>query len=126
MMFFRMTALSRIAISSAALLLAAAPAQADDMAFYMKNAHPRAVVVELHSQTRDHRWPGGDQVYLLEKGEKKSVPIACEAGETICYGAWLNGDDSVSFGVGPDNSRRCEDCCSICVAKATETIELKP
>ena len=30
------------------------------------------------------------------------MPISCEAGERICYGAWVNGNDGISFGVGPD------------------------
>ena len=89
----------------AALLLAAlvpAAATADEMAFFMKNKASRAVAVELRSRDRDHVWPGDGEVYLLEKGEAKSVPIGCEAGENICYGAWLNGDDRMVWGVGPD------------------------
>ncbi len=97
------------------ILLLATPTHAAEMAFFMKNQHSRAV-----------RWPGGDQVYLLEKGERKSVPVICEPGETICYGAWIAGDDSVSWGVGPDNDRRCKDCCSICAGKTTARIDLMP
>ncbi len=36
-------------------------------------------------------WPGNDQVFLLDRGEKKSIPITCEVGETICWAAWVNG-----------------------------------
>jgi hypothetical protein len=108
------------------ILLLATPTHAAEMAFFMKNQHSRAVAVELHSQSRAVRWPGGDQVYLLEKGERKSVPVICEPGETICYGAWIAGDDSVSWGVGPDNDRRCKDCCSICAGKTTARIDLMP
>ena len=103
-------------------LLLATPAHADDMAFYMKNGQPRAVVVELHG--RNTVWPGNGKVYLLEKGEKKSVPVTCEAGETICFGAWLNGDAGTFWGVGPDRDQPCDDCCSICAAKSTATIEI--
>lgn len=52
------------------------------------NQHSRAVAVELSG--RQTVWPGNDQVFLLERGEKKSVP--CEAGQTICWAAWVNGD----------------------------------
>ncbi|MBA3448047.1 MAG: hypothetical protein H0T56_10650 [Pseudaminobacter sp.] len=107
-------------------LLLAAPAHAAEMSVFMKNAHARAVVVELRSQTRATVWPGDDQVYLLESGEKKSVPVVCEAGETICYAAWAYGDDRIFWGVGPDNSRRCDDCCFTCTAKGTGTIDLAP
>ncbi|HTV70001.1 MAG TPA: hypothetical protein VMF90_15830 [Rhizobiaceae bacterium] len=106
------------------LLLCLLPASASwaeeqSMSFLMKNAHPRAIVVELHSRTREHRWPGGDKVYLLEPDERKSVPITCEGGEQICYAAWVNGNDGVFWGVGPDNNRTCDDCCTLCADKAT-------
>jgi hypothetical protein len=107
-------------------LLLAAPAQAEEMAFYMKNGVPRAVAVELYSQDRQTVWPGGEKVYLLEKGEKKSVPVSCQAGETICWGAWLNGDDRTAWGVGPGSLRTCDDCCAICTAKSTATVEIGP
>jgi hypothetical protein len=92
------------------------------MAFFMKNEAPLGVVVELSSTDRNTVWPGDDQVYFLEMGEKKSVPIKCQAGENICYGAWLNGDAGTFWGVGPDRDQLCEDCCTICVEKATTTI----
>jgi len=104
--------------------LVAAPAAAADMAFYMKNNVGRAVAVELRSQSRAHAWPGDDKVYLLEVGEKKSVPVTCEPGERICFGAWQVGNDRVYWGVGPDNARRCDDCCTICTSKSTYEIDL--
>ena len=116
------------ALLAALLLAAVAPvaAQADEMAFFMKNKASRAVVVELRSRERDHVWPGDGQVYLLETGESKSVPIACEAGENICYGAWLNGDDRTVWGVGPDNDHPGSDCCYICAPKTTAEIDIGP
>lgn len=104
---------------AAPLLLPAPSALAAEMAFYVKNNVGRAVAVELYSRSRRVVWPGGDKVYLLEKGEKKSVPIECQAGEKICWGAWLNGNDGVAFGVGPDDARDCEACCTTCTSKTT-------
>jgi hypothetical protein len=118
---------SRAACLLAAMaVLAPAVAKADEMAFFMKNQYRRAVVVELRSRDRDQVWPGGDQVYLLEKGEAKSVPISCEAGEQICYGAWVSGDDRISWGVGPDNDHPCDNCCYTCAAKTTAQIRVGP
>lgn len=103
------------------------PAQADEMNFYLKNQQDRGVAVELFSQDRDAVWPGGNKVYFLEAREKKSVPVSCQAGERICYGAWINGDDSIFFGVGPDNDQPpCEYCCFLCVAKSTQVISITP
>ena len=104
--------------------LAAGGAQAAEMAFYMKNGAGRAVAVELHGDA-GHAWPGEEKVFMLDTAEKKSVPVDCEAGERICYGAWLVGDDRVSWGVGPDNTEECEACCTVCVAKSTYTIDLQ-
>jgi hypothetical protein len=106
-------------------LVFANPAFAADMNFYMKNQQDRGVAVDLFSHDRDAVWPGDDKVYFLDSREKKSVPISCEAGERICYGAWINGDDSIFFGVGPDNDQPpCEYCCFLCVEKSTQVISI--
>ncbi|ESY00646.1 hypothetical protein NKK48_17445 [Mesorhizobium sp. C386A] len=107
-----------------AALLIATPAHAADMAFFVKNLRSQAVAVELFSRDRKMSWPGGDQVFLIEPSSQKSVPISCNSGENICYGAWVNGNDAISAGVGPDNDQPCDNCCFICVEKTTETIDL--
>jgi hypothetical protein len=100
-------------------------ARAADMNFYLKNRRDHAVAVELFSQDRDMVWPGGAQAYFLDSREKKSVPVSCEAGERICYGAWKAGDDGVVFGVGPDNDQPpCEYCCFLCVEKSSQDISI--
>jgi hypothetical protein len=105
-------------------LLTGGAACAADMGYVLQNEHSRSVAIELHSA--DRTWPGGDQVYLLDPGEIKAVKISCTPGERICYGAWINGDDRIAFGVGPDNDRTCHNCCSICVGHTMETIDLTP
>lgn len=101
------------------------PAAADElMTFYMKNGATRGVAVELSSRERQTVWPGGGKVYFLDTGEKKSVPIECQAGENICYAAWVVGDVSTAWGIGPEGDLPCRNCCFVCVQKTTETIEL--
>jgi hypothetical protein len=112
------------AFAMLAALLIAPAAFADDMTFYMKNETGGGIAVELRARDRDYLWPGDGKVYFLETGERKSVQISCDAGENICYAAWINGDDQVSWGVGPDGDKVCGDCCRICVEKATETIAI--
>lgn len=115
----------RILAAVLVALALSAPAHAEGgMTFYMKNETARAMVLELHGRDTQRVWPGDGQVYLLEPGEKKSVLIDCREGENICYGAWVNGNDRISYGVGPDGNRACRDCCSICVAKTTTTIDM--
>lgn len=108
------------------LLIFATPALAADelMTFFMKNSITRGVALELSSRDRDQLWPGGDKVYFLEAGERKSVPIECRAGETLCYGAWVVGDTQSFWGIGPDRDRSCSDCCHVCTAKTTRTIDI--
>jgi hypothetical protein len=105
-------------------LLTVGATHAADMGYVLQNEHSRSVAIELHG--KDQTWPGGDQVYLLDPGDIKEVTISCTPGERICYGAWINGDDRIAFGVGPDNDRTCHNCCSICVGHTMETIDLTP
>ncbi len=100
------------------------PAAAADVTFMMRNSHPNAVEVELYSQDRDHVWPGDNQVFYLDDGETKEIPLSCEEGETICYGAWISGDKQSYWGVGPDNAENCENCCYTWTGGETEQINL--
>ena len=115
--------LRRVALAAAAIGVAA-PALAADVTFVMRNSHPYAVEVELYSTDRPHSWPGGDEVYLLDDGEAKTMSLACEEGEQICYGAWVSGDEGTYWGVGPGNADSCDDCCVICEGGMTEEIDL--
>jgi hypothetical protein len=114
------------AILLAAQIIGAAPAFAADVTFMMQNNHPNAVEVELYSQGRNHVWPGNGEVYILDDGEAKQMPLSCEEGEQICYGAWIQGDRGTYWGVGPGGRESCTDCCYTCTGGATETISLDP
>ncbi len=59
-----------------------------------------------------------------DKLERKSVTIGCQEGENVCYGAWANGNDRISFGVGADDDQTCTDCCRVCVGGTTETVDI--
>jgi len=107
-----------------AALLATGPAFAADMSVFVRNQRQQGVAVELFSRDSNKVWPGGDKVFLIRPKARKSLPISCEPGERICWGAWVNGDDSVTAGVGPDNDQPCDTCCFICVEHSTETVDL--
>ncbi len=112
------------ALSVLALLGGVSAASAADVTFQMMNSHPNAVEVELYSQDRDYVWPGNNQVYLLDDGETKQIPLACDQGEKICYGAWVSGDKTTYWGTGPENAETCTDCCYTCQGGSTEEINL--
>lgn len=120
--------ISRTIVAAAALLAAlAAPsasALAADVTFMMQNNHPNAVEVELYSQDRNYVWPGNGEVFVLDDGETKQMPLSCNEGEKICYGAWIKGDQETYWGVGPGNKEACDDCCYTCTGGSTETINL--
>lgn len=118
----RALAASLFAVSA----LVAAPGFADETTFIMQNDHPNALRVELYSQDRDHVWPGDGQDYYLSDGEVKTMPLECDAGENICYGAWIDGDENTYWGVGPGNKQDCETCCFTCEGGETEQITLVP
>ena len=107
-----------------AFLLLTTPAFAADMSVFVRNQRSDNVAVELFSRDSQKVWPGGDKVFLIRPGAKKSVPISCEPGERICWGAWVVGNDKVTAGVGPDNDQPCDQCCFICTEHSTETVDL--
>jgi sarcosine oxidase gamma subunit len=116
----------RVALAVAALVAFVAPAYAGDVTFVMNNHHQNAVEVQLYSQDRDFVWPGPDEVFLLDDGETKTMSLACEDGESICYGAWISGDESTFWGVGPGKTQTCDNCCYTCQGGDTEQINLAP
>ena len=120
------TIIRRAGLAFAALAGLAAPAFAGDVTFVMNNHHPNAVEVQLYSDSRDHVWPSADEVYLLDDGETRTMTVSCEDGESICYGAWISGDLSTFWGVGPGKTQTCDDCCYVCQGGNTEQINLVP
>ena len=116
--------LFRMAVLAA--LVCTHSAEAADMAFFVKNLRKEGVAVELFSRDRETVLPGNGKVFMIDPNSQKSVPLSCNSGERICYGAWVDGNDQISAGVGPDNDQPCDNCCFICVEKTTETIDLVP
>ena len=122
----RINAFTRAALALGVLAGLASPAWAEEVTFVMNNHHPNAVEVQLYSQNRDYVWPSNDEVFMLDDGETKTMSVECEEGESICYGAWIQGDQNTFWGVGPDNSQKCDNCCYTCTGGQTEQINLVP
>ncbi len=113
-------------VSLVALLatIPVASAVAQNMSFIFNNGHPYRVQVELYSQDRSHVWPGNNKAFILDDDETKQIPISCRSGETVCYGAWVDGDVDTYWGVGPNDIDTCSDCCFVCQVGETEEIWL--
>jgi hypothetical protein len=74
------------------------------------------VQLEFFSQNSDRAWPGDGRAYALDDYRRHVFNLRCYAGEKICYGAWPTGGDTEGtyWGVGPDNSHSCRNCCGVC------------
>ncbi len=67
--------------------------------FRVTSNHPNKVQISYYSQTRrGQSWPGGDQAYSLNDSLAHSHVLSCNAGEKICYGAWVTGQSSPYWG----------------------------
>ncbi len=101
---------------AAAMVLPAGPlpAQADELTWYVQSLYPNIVELEFYSSDRDAAWPGDGQVYVLEDSEVHAYTLGCQTGEQICYGAWVSGDSSFTWGAGPGGTGGCDDCCYSC------------
>ena len=118
-------------LSLAAMLVAAAPllatqGSAAELVWRIQSEHPNHVSVEFYSQDRNHSWPGGGEVYVIEDWDTHRYLLTCNDGETICYGAWVRGEDSTYWGVGRDDRFGCNNCCYTCGGGDVTTKVLKP
>ena len=91
--------------------------------FVVRSSHPNVVNFELYSTDRNVVWPGGGETYYLDDGDPIYIDIACQVGETVCYAAWVGGDEDQYWGAGPDHDENCSDCCYTCrTNRSTEEI----
>jgi hypothetical protein len=109
----------------ASLGAVSATAGAAEVTFVIRNDHPYILELQLYSQNRNHVWPNGSEVYVLNDRETKTIPLSCQQGESICYGAWIENDPNGTYwGTGPNNANQCTDCCYVCSGGETEEIQL--
>ncbi len=117
--------LKRLLISSALLIsVFAGSASADSLTVRMESEHENSVAVMFYSTSRDHIWPDNKDVFLIDDDGVHTYPLQCQAGEQICYGAWVRGGPKSFWGVGPDNKQSCDDCCFQCEGGETRIISL--
>mgnify|MGYP001576783934 FL=1 len=113
----------------AALMLAFVPGSAEaqsEMTFRFKSDYDFKVQIGLYSADRKgHIWPGGGKAYNLDDSQVHSIKIACLGGEKICYGGWVTGNAKRYWGVGNNNTQRCEKCCFVCNGGQTPVITLQ-
>lgn len=102
-------------------------AAAATLRWTIDNDYNRTVSLEFYSQDRNHVWPGNDQVYVIDPNEgQASFNLSCNNNELICYGAWVRGNSQTYWGVGPNDSYNCSNCCARCGQGDVEPIDLLP
>ena len=99
---------------AAASLFNAPVAKAADMAWPMVNTTQFKIVFQFYSRTRSAVWPGRGQVWYVWPGQRYTPVLRCQDGEYICYGAWVEGNTSLNWGVGPGGNLGCTSCCYTC------------
>ena len=70
----------------------------------LRSYHPNIVHVQFYSLDRDALWPANDRVYTLNDSEVHEMTIRGQPGERVCYGAWVAGNPSISWGTGKDRA----------------------
>ena len=86
--------LARLTLGAMAFLAAAlnAPVSyAESLTFYVRSEHPRVISLEFYSEDREHSWPGGNEVYVVDDRETREYVLSCRRGEKVCLGAWVRG-----------------------------------
>jgi hypothetical protein len=113
----------------AALMLAFVPGSAQaqsEITFKFKSNYQYKVQVAFYSADRKgHVWPGGGKAYALDDSQVHNIKIACLGGEKVCYGGWVTGNSKLYWGVGNNNTQRCEKCCFACNGGQTPVITLE-
>jgi hypothetical protein len=93
--------------------------------FRLKSNHPNSVAYAFYSAVNRSRvWPGG----VLTDSDVHTERLSCEPGESVCYGAWVQGAFPGPFwGVGPKGKKPCSNCCVTCPsAESGLTITFEP
>ena len=103
-----------VLIALAATLLTPTFTFAESLTFRIRSYHPKQVNIAFYSQNRNHSWPGGGQVYVLDDYEVHDYSLGCIQGEKVCYGAWVRGSNATYWGSGQGGKEGCQSCCFVC------------
>ncbi|MGI9413358.1 MAG: hypothetical protein ACR2PM_06805 [Hyphomicrobiales bacterium] len=108
-------------IAFLAVALSSSVSHAETLTFYVRSEHPSVISMEFYSEEREHAWPGGNEVYVVDDAETHEYALSCRRGEKICLGAWVRGQSRQYWGVGKNRKSSCKSCCFICDGGQTRT-----
>ena len=116
----------RYCLSVLVLLLSSQTLMASTVTFKIKSLYPYIVSLSFYSQNRNHSWPGGDKVWILDDSRTHTYRLSCQYGEKICYGAWPRGNSDSYWGTGNGDEHSCSHCCLKCDGGVGQTNVLRP
>lgn len=93
---------------------ATASVRSDQLIAMVRSLDPKAVGLKFYNADRSRSWPAAGSMYSLRDSEFHTYTLTCTPGEKICYGAWRDGADTVSWGVGRAGDKGCSNCCMTC------------
>ena len=120
------------AIAVACLTATSTPSAAAEMTFQLVNDTDRPLNLKLFSKSESHQqWPSKTKAFSVRPDAAvQQIKITCEAGEQICWGAWMTvqsvggeagagGQRATSTarytaGAGERGQRSCANCCHVC------------
>ena len=115
--------LTKIVCAISLLWCCAVPARSETMTWLVQKNVPSNAQIAFFSQTgAGRRWPAGG-AYDLQSSQINTITLACEPHEKICYGAWVEGNSSASWGAGLDGRGGCPNCCGTCGAEKTVRLD---
>jgi hypothetical protein len=83
-------------------------------------------LLRLFDTTNNLVWPGSGQAYVVPNNRAEiGVPITCQTGALICFGAEPRNRPGLYWGTGLDNDGRCSTgCCAACADVTIRTQNL--
>jgi hypothetical protein len=98
------------------------------VSFRIRSTYPGSVAVQFRSSTDRRRfWPAFNRTYVIRDGNEQAYQLRCEQGETICFGAWVEGSALNRYwGGGYQVQQPCTGCCLTCPAVAGWSWTLEP
>lgn len=88
--------------------------RSDQLIAMVRSLDPKAVGLKFFSADRRRVWPTADRMYPLRDSKFHTFSLECTPGQKICYGAWREGADTISWGVGRAGNKGCSNCCMTC------------
>lgn len=70
-------------------------ARADQMTWIVQSDYRYQVQVAVFSRNPRWEWPGHGNAYPLDDFDEHDIPISCQHGQKICYGAWVADRDDL-------------------------------